>query len=539
MSAIAATSPPSDSIVQLHPRLTKSDPSKISEIEDLAHRVHADIRFALNGFASINKRLPPEVLGVIPSFLVRDRDRIVATHVCRHWRNTFLSTPFLWNRIRAFQHPEKTEAYLERSRDTPLDIYIASHKIWSQGGTTPLQRLEPLSNRCRTARLLQNLHDEDVLGIIRNPCPRLLELNLEIAHGRSFHGIEDLSNFPSLKSLTLGDIRHLRFSKPFNLRKLGIGLSGERSRLSPLLEFLEKIPLLEELEITTPVVPPTTFEAEDAPTPVVLKSLQRLVFRGVRSDLPYLLSRLITHPKDTKIILTRYLPYDAIEHPPVNPRFHMFPPGMRLPTSSPPKFVRYRDIQDDDSPEARFCIDLISVDGQHTSIENRYGWRDEPPFHRPRPFISEDAHTQCLGFISTLNLSLVERFCIERCTSYPPIVWEVMKKMVNLGTLVVVNSYPYGAFIGLEVQEPPAVSCPGLRRLVVRQDLTIYMHLHTLLPIVEGRAARGCPLEQVVLTSSFNEPFEDPGRFIAVFGGIAEVTCDFGRNTYGWEWWKV
>src|ERR1700760_2931542 len=103
---------PRDRAVEHHPRATESDPSKISEIEDVVHRVHAHIRFALNGFAPINRRLPPEVLGIIPSFLIKDRDRIIATHVCRHWRNAFLSTPSLWTRISAFEHPDKTAAYL-------------------------------------------------------------------------------------------------------------------------------------------------------------------------------------------------------------------------------------------------------------------------------------------------------------------------------------------------------------------------------------------------------------------------------------------
>ena len=397
--------------------------------------------------------------------------------------------------------------------------------------------LEPLSNRCRTARLLQHPHDKDILGIIRNPCPRLLELNLEIAHGGSFHGINDLNNFPSLKSLSfLGDIRHLRFTQPFNLRKLGIDLNGVGSRLSPLLELLERIPLLEELEVSPPDLRPTTVEA-DAPTRVVLKHLQRLIFRSVRSDLPYLLSHHITHPKDVKVTLMRCLSYHAPKHPPVDSRLHMFPPGMRLPTSSPPKFVRYRDAQDDDSSEARFCIDLISVDGQHTTIENRYGWPNGPD--GSRTFGSEDPEMQCLEFLSTLNLSLVERFCLERCSPNLRAVREVMWKMVNLGTLVVVNGSPYGALVGLGVRDPPVVGCPHLRRLVVRHDLMTYMNLHTLSSVVEGRVEHGCPLEQITLTSSSNELFEDPSKFIALFRGTAEVTYDLGRNTFGWEWWKV
>jgi hypothetical protein len=304
------------------------------------------------------------------------------------------------------------------------------------------------------------------------------------------------------------------------------------------LELLAKIPLLEEFEVTTPDVVPMIVEA-DARTPVVLKHLQRIVFRGARSRLIRTLNSLITYPNHAKIILTHYLSYDTLKSALLNPRRDMFPFGMQLPTPSPPRFIRYRDVQDDDSSETRCCIDLISVDGQHTSIENRYGWPDGFSFQEARSFTLKEPHTQCLRFLRTLNLSFVERFCIEQCNPDPALIEGVMGDMINLGTLVVVNGYPHGAFMGLEVHEPPAVICPLMRRLVVRQDVEVYIHWHLLLPVVEGRAAHGSPLERVTLTSSFNKLLEEPEEFIERLERTTEVTYDFGRSTFGWEWWKV
>jgi len=503
----------------------------------VAHRVHVHIRFALNGFAPINRRLPPEVLGIIPSFLIQDRDRIIATHVCRHWRNAFLSTPSLWTRISAFEHLDKTEAYLERSGDTLLDISISVEKLWTRGGLVSLQMLSPLSNRCRTARFLKDRHRMDIFPMIQNPCPRLLELYLEISDDvTAFQGINDLSKFPSLKSLTLiGDIRHLRFSQPFNLRKLGVSCNGREFRLAPLLDLLAKIPLLEELEVITPDGAPVVIEA-GPPAPVALKHLQRLVFRGIRSEFPHILVPLITYPNDTMVVHTHRLPYDALKSPPLNPKHYMFPHGMQLPTTSPPKFIRYRDVQDENASEARFCLDLISVNGQHTSIENCYRWADNS---RGRPFELDKPHVECLEFLGTLDLSFVERFCVEGCSPDPFVIGEVTEEMINLGTLVVVNGYPHGVFMGLGVDEAPVVRCPLLRRLVVRQDVVKYMHWHLLLPVIEGRAAHGSPLEQVTLTSSFNKPPDESEEYVQLLERTTEVTYDLGRNTFGWEWWKV
>ena len=447
-----------------------------------------------------------------------------------------MSTPTLWGRISAFEYPEKTETYLERSRDIPLDISISLNALWTQGGLASFRMLSPLSNRCRTARFLKDRPGSDICSMIRNPCPRLLELYLEVPDGTKFHGIEDLGLFPSLKSLTLiGDIGHLRFPKPFNLRKLGVGCDGKEFRLASLLELLAKIPLLEELEVTTPDEAPTIIKA-NPPTPVTLNHLRRLVFRGFRSDLPRILTPLVAHPNDTKIILTRSLSYDTLRSPPPNPSHRMFPFGMQLPTTSPPKFVRYRDVQDEDASESRFCIDLITVDGQHTSIENCYRWADSS-LRRGRPFESEEPHIECLGFLRTLDLSLVERFCVEGCSPDLFLVAEAMGQMINMETLVLVNCYPYSPFGGLGIRTP-VMRCPLLRRLVIRYDATSDMPWYLFLSTIENRAESGSPLERITLTSVFNEVVEDP-EAVELLDRITKVTYDLGRNTFGWEWWKV
>ena len=375
----------------------------------------------------------------------------------------------------------------------------------------------------------------NIFPMIQNPCPHLLKLYLEISDGTTFQGINDLSRFPSLKSLTLiGDIRHLRFSQPFNLRKLGVSCNWRDFRLVFLLDLLAKIPLLEEFEVITPDVAPTITEA-NPPTPVALKHLKRLIFRGIRSDFPCILTPLITYPKDTKLILTHRLSYDVLRFP-SNPIYNMFPFGTQLLTTSPPKFIRYREAQDDDASQAGFYIDLISVDGQHTSIENRYSWMGSSP-QGGRPFESNHPQIECLGFIRTLDLSFVERFCVELCSPDSFVIGEMMGEMKNLGTLVVVNGYPYGTFMGLAVHGA-VVRCPLMRRLVVRHDAMFHMHWDMFLPIMEARAAHGSPFEQVTLVSIFNEVNEEPAD-VQWLKSITEITYDLGRNTFGWEWWKA
>ena len=65
------------------------------------------------------------------------------------------------------------------------------------------------------------------------------------------------------------------------------------------------------------------------------------------------------------------------------------------------------------------------------------------------------------------------------------------------------------------------------------------MGWRALLGIVEDRAAHGSPLERVTLTSSFNELPQDREEFVERLERATKVTYDFGRNTFGWVWWKV
>ena len=81
-----------------------------------------------NLFAPIN-RIPPEVLSLIPDYWHKtdtDRDLITLTHVCRGWRKIFVSRSSLWSHLDC-KNVDKTRAYIERSKTTPLEIYLEDY----------------------------------------------------------------------------------------------------------------------------------------------------------------------------------------------------------------------------------------------------------------------------------------------------------------------------------------------------------------------------------------------------------------------------
>jgi len=78
-----------------------------------------------NTFPPVNK-LPPEVLSTVLEHRANDLDLIAATHVCRHWRFTLISTPSLWTHLLFRSGPDVDRAltYLKRSRSAPIDVEI-------------------------------------------------------------------------------------------------------------------------------------------------------------------------------------------------------------------------------------------------------------------------------------------------------------------------------------------------------------------------------------------------------------------------------
>lgn len=103
------------------------------QVDKMAARTKAiwmSARYLQNGFAPIN-RLPPEILGLIPSSFRSKRDLINATAVCRHWRNTLLSSPDLWSDVDCSGNMGPFREYmfrecLERSRNVPLNVRLTS-----------------------------------------------------------------------------------------------------------------------------------------------------------------------------------------------------------------------------------------------------------------------------------------------------------------------------------------------------------------------------------------------------------------------------
>ena len=82
-----------------------------------------------NSFAPIN-RLPSELLALLPDFWdpqdtchARNRELVTLTHVCRGWRELFISRSTLWTKFYCLDS-DKTRTYLERSKSSPINLLL-------------------------------------------------------------------------------------------------------------------------------------------------------------------------------------------------------------------------------------------------------------------------------------------------------------------------------------------------------------------------------------------------------------------------------
>jgi len=81
---------------------------------------------ARKNMLALTSKTPPEILAPIPdSWNTRDRDHdaIALTHVCRAWREVFVSRSSLWADFDCLNE-EKPSVYFERSKSSPISLSL-------------------------------------------------------------------------------------------------------------------------------------------------------------------------------------------------------------------------------------------------------------------------------------------------------------------------------------------------------------------------------------------------------------------------------
>jgi len=217
------------------------------------------IRSVRNTFALVN-RTPPEVLSLIPDHWEdseRDEASITLTHVCRGWREIFISRPSLWTRLNC-KSPEKTRVYIERSKISPLEICLASKHIQNHCEEA-LLLVVPHVGRVKTISASSRAHPASAALIqalvkqFSHPVPLLEKLSIDLLcnttpilpstlFGRNLSPLRELSMAGVLMPLSWGNLENLTIFDLSHIPRREISLTY-------LLDFFESAPRLSEVRL--------------------------------------------------------------------------------------------------------------------------------------------------------------------------------------------------------------------------------------------------------------------------------------------------
>jgi len=203
-----------------------------------------------NTLAPIN-RVPPDVLSLIPDYReTTDKELIKLTHVCRSWREIFISRASLWTFL-ACEDFDKTSVYIQRSKQSPLEVQI------DQENFEMLLLVEPHVGRLKALTLSFFGRDASRLTKhLSSTAPILEKLAIHV-HNPDISEFDSAlfestllgGNLSSLRELRLSGLHtNLPWQNMSNLTFFKFRQAGSKTSITQLLDFFEHAPLLRGTE---------------------------------------------------------------------------------------------------------------------------------------------------------------------------------------------------------------------------------------------------------------------------------------------------
>jgi len=215
-----------------------------------------------------------------------DQDLIALTHVCRGWREIFISRSSLWTYLDC-ENVDKTRVYVERSRSFPLKVFLRKWKRISDCDDA-LLAVVPHTNRLGSLTIctLPNTLS-DLLSQFTFPAPLLTELEIILVFQDHSPGPvipnTPLPGLPSpLCKLSLSRVvtrlpwRNLSHLTVFEFRHVPGAI--DPLFVAGLLDFFESTPLLNRISLHDSI--PTSFNIP-AGRVVPLLHLRELIICGL------------------------------------------------------------------------------------------------------------------------------------------------------------------------------------------------------------------------------------------------------------------
>jgi len=457
----------------------------VNSLEQDALDVLSLIRSVKNSFAPIN-RIPPEVLLLIPDYYDDDTDQglIVLTHVCRGWRDVFISRSSLWTQLDCVDF-DKTRTYIQRSKSSPLEIFL---KMYGDDDThidDAFLLVTPHIHRIKSL----TIHADAMPDAIRHLCchtPLLEELDIDLICG-SYPPVLDSALFEgdlsSLRELSLGGVitclpwNNLANLTNFNLNSCHPG----HDFINLLLDFLKNAPLLRTIMLEDSIP-----ESSNAP-PGRMVSLPHLRMLAITAEPAH--SILLNHlciPIGASLILEssfnggesplrKCLPETTAN---LGNLAHITAINLRLGPVQ--KFVRMN------GPSGKL------------RVHARWGGETVAPCAVDRRILRS---LDPSALLSTSRLAVTKYNHprpteVEKCP-----VFGTLSSMNNLRTLVLTkcNNLPF--ILALNPKEAPSnvLLCPNLEGLVLYIKSQDQFHIKQLISMAKGRVSRDAKLSSITI----------------------------------------
>ena len=482
---------------------------EVSEVLNMA-------RFLKNSFIPVN-RIPPELLSLVPDYYEEhyvDQGLIMLTHVCRRWREAFISRSSLWTCL-DLTDINKTETYLRRSGSSPL-------RIRATNGMRGAHLNHALSLIIPYIPSLQSftIHARAIPDILHHSCchaPLLEELDIDIIFPNAqildatlFNG--DLS---SLRILSLvGVTTHLPWTNMANLRvfKLSCPL-GHEITVTRFLDLFESAPLLHTINIEDSIP-----ESSDAP-PKRTVSLRHLGILSINAAPVHSILNHLHVPIGASLRV--WTAFDGGESP----------LSYYLPETSPP-FENLTNVTAVDLCFYRGdkCVQLTGPSG-HLRLYAR--WKD-----RTIPWSAMDH--RILHSLGPRILSTTERLVILKYMHPSPVdvrerlIFRALSSTNNLQTLVLSQCYNRPFIFALDPNENSSkrIICRNLKELVFYTASWDYTE--ALIGMAKRRALRGAKLSSITMIGSGPAPAPTTD-LVKLREHVTQVECKVDTAPLSWN----
>jgi len=474
-----------------------------------------------NTFALVN-RIPPEILTLIPDYWTdseRERSLVRLTHVCRGWRDFFISCPSLWARLDC-KRAHKTRVYIERSKSAPLEIRLEDWQFTRNYKETLLSvvphigRLGTLSVSGSPAQVLPVL-----VEYFSCPLPLLETLKIGLAYSTTptlpsilFNG--DLS---PLRELSLAGVLMPRSWRGLgNLTTFNLHVPGDKVLLTHLLDFFESAPHLRHIQLRNSIP-----NSSDAP-------IERVI------SLPHLKKfSIIAQPAHSVLLNHLSIPAGA------SLRLEFFFGGSESPIPSylPKSLDCLCNLSYIEAVALCFGSDrrFMRLHGPSGELYVLGNWASG----RNLPYAGTNRFLRSLG---QFDVSRTRRLAITLCRSQPPdtapittwAIYRILRSMKNLCTFTLVQCKTLPFILTLNPNKNPSkiILCPKLEEILLHTGYPGRLNIDELLSMAKERALRDAKLSAITIVGTCTLTPKEVNRLRK---HVARVECKFDGTPPGWD----